>query len=109
MVGPSSGHTAGACRIALLARHLLGEKPLRAEFGLHGSFAKTGAGHGTPLALVAGVLGFRPDDPRLKESLKYAEEEGLEVAFKEVELGEVHPNTVRITLEGERGRGDPGL
>lgn len=104
MVGPSSSHTAGACRIALLARHLLGEKPLRAEFGLHGSFAKTGAGHGTHLALVAGVLGFRPDDPRLKESLGHAEEEGLEVAFKEVELGEVHPNTVRITLEGEKER-----
>lgn len=39
MVGPSSSHTAGACRLALLARHLLGEKPRRVEFGLHGSFA----------------------------------------------------------------------
>ncbi|MCH1927900.1 L-serine ammonia-lyase, iron-sulfur-dependent, subunit beta, partial [Shewanella sp. C31] len=45
MVGPSSSHTAGACRLALLARHLLGEKPRRVEFGLHGSFAKTGKGH----------------------------------------------------------------
>lgn len=104
MVGPSSSHTAGACRLALLARHLLGEKPRRVEFGLHGSFAKTGAGHGTHLALVAGVLGFAPDDERLKESLALAEREGLEVAFREVELGDVHPNTVRMVLEGERER-----
>ncbi len=104
MVGPSSSHTAGACRLALLARHLLGEKPKRVEFGLHGSFAKTGRGHGTHLALAAGVLGLRPDDERLKESLALAEREGVEVVFKEVELGDVHPNTVRMVLEGEKER-----
>lgn len=98
MVGPSSSHTAGACRLALLARHLLGEKPKRVEFGLHGSFAKTGKGHGTHLALAAGVLGLTPDDERLKESLSLAEREGVEVVFKEVELGDVHPNTVRMVL-----------
>ena len=102
MVGPSSSHTAGACRLALLARHLLGEKPKRVEFGLHGSFAKTGKGHGTHLALAAGVLGLTPDDERLKESLSLAEREGVEVVFKEVELGDVHPNTVRMVLEGRR-------
>ena len=101
MVGPSSSHTAGACRLALLARHLLGEKPKRVEFGLHGSFAKT-EGHGTHLALAAGVLGLTPDDERLKESLSLAEREGVEVVFKEVELGDVHPNTVRMVLEGRR-------
>ncbi|GAA5336567.1 L-serine ammonia-lyase, iron-sulfur-dependent subunit beta [Thermus antranikianii] len=104
MVGPSSSHTAGACHLALLARHLLGERPRRVEFGLHGSFAKTGKGHGTHLALVAGILGFTPDDERLKESLSLAEKEGLEVAFKAVELGDVHPNTVRMVLEGEKER-----
>ena len=104
MVGPSSSHTAGACRLALLARHLLGERPRRVEFGLHGSFAKTGKGHGTHLALVAGILGFTPEDERLKESLSLAEKEGLEVAFKAVELGDVHPNTVRMVLEGEKER-----
>lgn len=74
------------------------------EFGLHGSFAKTGKGHGTHLALVAGILGFTPDDERLKESLSLAEKEDLEVAFKAVELGDVHPNTVRMVLEGEKER-----
>ncbi len=102
MVGPSSSHTAGACRLGLIAHHLLGERPKRVEFGLHGSFAKTGQGHGTHLALVAGVLGLKPSDERLKEALNLAQEVGLEVAFKEVELGDVHPNTVRIHLEGEK-------
>ena len=39
MVGPSSSHTAGAVRIGLVARKLLGKDPIRAELGLHGSFA----------------------------------------------------------------------
>ena len=31
---------------------------------LHGSFARTGEGHGTDKAIVAGLMGFRPDDER---------------------------------------------
>src|SRR5680860_551235 len=44
MVGPSSSHTAGACRLALLARHCLLIEPRRVRFVLHGSFAKTARG-----------------------------------------------------------------
>ena len=47
MTGPSSSHTAGAVRIGLTARNLLGEAPKTAEILLHGSFAATGRGHGT--------------------------------------------------------------
>ena len=39
MVGPSSSHTAGALRIASIARKLLGGEPVRATFTLYGSFA----------------------------------------------------------------------
>jgi iron-sulfur-dependent L-serine dehydratase beta subunit len=60
MVGPSSSHTAGACRLGLLARGLLGGTPQRAVLELHGSFARTGEGHGTDKALVGGLLGFPP-------------------------------------------------
>ncbi|WP_041657855.1 L-serine ammonia-lyase, iron-sulfur-dependent subunit beta [Marinithermus hydrothermalis] len=104
MVGPSSSHTAGACRIALLARHMLQSPPKRVVFDLHGSFAKTGKGHGTHLALAAGVQGMRPDDPRLPQSLELAEAAGLEIHFRNAELGDVHPNTVRITLENDEER-----
>lgn len=98
MVGPSSSHTAGACRLALLARHLLLSPPTRARFALHGSFAKTAQGHGTDLALVAGVLGFQPDDGRIRDAFAEADSAGLEYEFVTEDLGDVHPNSVRIEL-----------
>lgn len=105
MVGPSSSHTAGACRLGLLARCLVGGTPERARVELHGSFARTGEGHGTDKAIVGGLMGFRPDDERIRDALGIAEREALDYRFEKTTLGEeneVHPNTVRITLE----RGD---
>ena len=69
MVGPSSSHTAGAVRIGRMARTLLGAEVARADIGLHGSFADTGRGHGTDRALVAGLLGMKPDDLGIPQSL----------------------------------------
>lgn len=104
MIGPSSSHTAGAVRIGLLARSLLGAAPTTARIELHGSFAATGKGHATDRALVAGLLEFATDDERLKESLELAEKAGLAVSFEETDLGEdVHPNTARVTLETAYG------
>ena len=100
MIGPSSSHTAGACRIGLLARAILDATPEKVEVTLHGSFAKTGRGHGTDRALVAGLLGFRPDDGRLPEALAEAERAGMSVTWGVANLGNVHPNSVRLTLEG---------
>jgi len=99
MVGPSSSHTAGACRLALLARHTLLNPPTKAVLTLHGSFAKTAKGHGTDRALAAGLLGFFPDDPRIPGALELAPREGLDLVFETKDLGDVHPNTVRIGLE----------
>jgi L-serine dehydratase len=104
MVGPSSSHTAGACRLALLARHALLFPPHQARLELHGSFAKTAKGHGTDLALAAGLLGFYPDDSRIPEAIKLAQEAGLSLEFVGKDLGDVHPNTVRITLENAQER-----
>ena len=104
MVGPSSSHTAGACRIALLARHTLGAEPQRATVTLHGSFAKTGKGHGTHLALTAGLLGSYPDDPQIPNAQSLAAAAGLELTFEEKDLGDVHPNTVRLALEAGESR-----
>ncbi|MBA2666832.1 MAG: L-serine ammonia-lyase, iron-sulfur-dependent, subunit beta [Trueperaceae bacterium] len=103
MVGPSSSHTAGACRLALLARAALARPPSEARFDLHGSFAKTARGHGTDLALVAGALGYAPDDPRIPDAFAHAEEAGLRTSFGTSDLGDVHPNSVRITLGAEEG------
>lgn len=101
MIGPSSSHTAGACRLGLVAHHLLGEAPRRAKIGLHASFAKTGRGHGTHLALIAGLLGFAPDDARLPQAFEEAKAAGLEFEFRDVDLGDVHPNTAHIELYGD--------
>lgn len=103
MVGPSSSHTAGACRLGLLARCLVGGTPERARIELHGSFARTGEGHGTDKAIVGGLMGFRPDDERLRTALEIMDREGLDYQFEKTSLGDdAHPNTVRISLE----RGD---
>src|SRR5678815_5215154 len=102
MVGPSSSHTAGACRLGLLARGLVGGTPQSARIELHGSFARTGEGHGTDKAIVGGLMGFRPDDERLRTALEIAEREGLDYRFEKTTLGEdaeVHPNTVRMTVQ----------
>jgi len=99
MVGPSSSHTAGACRLGLLARGLVGGTPETALLELHGSFARTGEGHGTDKALTGGLLGFRPDDDRLRQALEIAERDGLAYRFEKTTMeGEVHPNTVRMTV-----------
>jgi len=104
MVGPSSSHTAGACRLGLLARNLVGGTPQKARIELHGSFARTGEGHGTDKAIAGGLMGFRPDDERLRDALEIAQGEGLDYVFEKTTLGDdAHPNTARITVErGER-------
>jgi L-serine dehydratase len=103
MVGPSSSHTAGACRLGLLARCLVGGTPQSARIELHGSFARTGEGHGTDKAIVAGLMGFRPDDDRIRTALEIAEKEGLNFRFEKTTLDDdAHPNSVRMTLD----RGD---
>jgi L-serine dehydratase len=102
MVGPSSSHTAGACRLGLMARAILGDTPERAVIRLHGSFAATGEGHGTHRAIVGGLVGLAPDDLRLRMAYEEAERAGLTWEFETVDLGqEAHPNTA--ILEVSRG------
>lgn len=103
MVGPSSSHTAGAVRMGRIARHLLGETPRRAEILLHGSFAATGAGHGTDRALTAGLLDMEPDDTRIPRSFELARAAGMEVTLGRISLRDAHPNTALLRLEGAAG------
>lgn len=103
MIGPSSSHTAGAARLGKVARTIFAKKPDYAYIGLYGSFAKTGRGHGTDKALVAGILGMDPDDVRIRESFAYAKEEGLEFKIEELSQKEEHPNTACIILKDKEG------
>jgi L-serine dehydratase len=99
MVGPSSSHTAGAVRLGALARAIFGEQPEIAHIELHGSFADTGEGHGTHIALIAGLLGLNCDDPRIPDSYELARSEKLSFSFNDIQLDDAHPNTARFTLE----------
>ncbi|MFC0470874.1 L-serine ammonia-lyase, iron-sulfur-dependent subunit beta [Halalkalibacter kiskunsagensis] len=98
MIGPSSSHTAGAARIGRVARTLFEKQPKKVVITLYGSFAKTYKGHGTDLALVAGLLDFDTFDERIPNSLEIAEKTGMEVIFQtEVAVTE-YPNTVKINM-----------
>lgn len=100
MIGPSSSHTAGAVRLGYVARKILEEEPVKAVIQLSGSFAQTYRGHGTDKALIAGILGFPPDDMRIRDSLDHADKMGLEYEFICENIPGAHPNTARITLTG---------
>lgn len=103
MIGPSSSHTAGAARLGKVARKICGEEVQKVIFMLHGSFAKTYKGHGTDRALVAGILGMEPNDEDLRYSMEIATEKGLDFRFVEADLGEEHPNTVKIVMTNKQG------
>lgn len=99
MIGPSSSHTAGAARLSRIAKDIAGDGFYKVVFMLHGSFAQTYKGHGSDKALVGGILGFDPDDANIKTSLEQAKEKGIEIEFEKIDLGFVHPNTVKIVFK----------
>ncbi|MGL5348097.1 MAG: L-serine ammonia-lyase, iron-sulfur-dependent subunit beta [Peptostreptococcaceae bacterium] len=104
MIGPSSSHTAGAARLGKTASKIAGKPVKEVKFLLHGSFAETYKGHGTDKALVGGILGFQPDDARIKNSFEIANEQGVKFEFIKTDLGDnVHPNTVKIEMLLEDG------
>ena len=98
MVGPSSSHTAGAVRIANIARSLARHKILHANIFFHGSFAQTYHGHGTDLAIIGGLLGLRPDDERMIHAFDLANDNGLTFCIRTIHIQGAHPNTVALEL-----------
>lgn len=104
MIGPSSSHTAGACRIGKVAYSLLGGIAKRAEIVFHGSFAKTYRGHGTDKAIVAGILGMDTDDERIRDSFEHAKNAGMEIMINTGYFEDAHPNTARVALFDAEGK-----
>jgi len=104
MVGPSSSHTAGASRVGCVARQLLNDEPKKAFITLYNSFAKTYRGHGTDKAIIGGILGFGPDDVRLRDSHELAKDAGLVWEFSLVEdSAKFHSNAAHVKLLGKGG------
>jgi len=103
MIGPSSSHTAGACRIGKVGNKMCKGDISHVRFLLHGSFSQTYKGHGTDRALVGGILGFDPDDERIVESFAIAKALGIKFEFLKADLGDVHSNTVKIEIQKSSG------
>jgi L-serine dehydratase len=101
MIGPSSSHTAGAARLAKVAKDVVDNEFHKVIFYLHGSFGKTFEGHGTDKALVAGILGMEPSDENLRDSFEIAKSKNIDFEFIEADLGYQHPNTVKIVFKFE--------
>lgn len=98
MIGPSSSHTAGAARLGLVARQLLGCRPERAVVTFYGSFAETYLGHGTDLAMAGGLLGYDTDDSRIPRAIRDAAAAGMHIGFERGRGPAPHPNTARIRV-----------
>jgi L-serine dehydratase len=99
MIGPSSSHTAGVVRIARASLKLLGGVPEEAEIIFYNSFARTYEGHGSDRAIIAGLLDYKTDDKRIKDSLELAKQHGLTYHFKSIgNASALHPNTIRLNL-----------
>ena len=103
MIGPSSSHTAGAARLARVARTLAGAPFTHVSFGLHGSFHDTYLGHGTDKALLAGALGIREDDEALQNAPALAKEAGITYDYSRADLADMHENSVEITFRMTKG------
>lgn len=102
MIGPSSSHTAGACRIGYTAQSIIKLSITEVTFVLYGSFAKTYKGHGTDIALLGGFLGMKPDDERIVNAYQMAENRGLKFNFIVSNDDSEHPNTVKIIAKTTR-------
>jgi len=124
-VGPSSSHTVGPMRAAHdfvveLQRRGLLDQVRRIEAKLYGSLSATGIGHGTDRAVVAGLMGARPDevDPdflvgavdavRIDGELPLAGKTTVPFDWaRDLRLLPVslpyHPNAMRLAAHGEAG------
>ncbi|MEB3287954.1 MAG: L-serine ammonia-lyase, iron-sulfur-dependent subunit beta [Vampirovibrionales bacterium] len=99
MVGPSSSHTAGAVRLANLARSVATGEIESVEFILYNSFAKTYKGHGTDKGLLSGIMDYGVEDERIRDAFSLAKTHGLPYKFTCFE-GKNHysPNTVTFKI-----------
>ncbi len=106
MRGPSSSHVAAAARMGRLAQMGAGGRVVKAlvEYDQNGSLAETHDGQGSDMGLVCGLLSLELADPRVKDALKLAEEEGLSVQFRVLDYGAVHPNHYRISVTDATGQ-----
>ena len=115
MTGPSSSHTAGACRIGRLARSWLkalpteGMKDRTLEVLMEGSFRTTGEGHRSDAAVLGGLLGWWPSNANLKDARGCFQLEKARKTGKNLEEGTWPPGEADCAGHEHPANGDfPG-
>ncbi len=105
MVGPSSSHTCAPSRIGYMAQQLLkgNLKKCIIEFAKDGAYTKMYKGQRSDMGYVNGLLGRRPEDPRLKYAFEDARNLGVEIVFQIVDFPPVVPNISHLILESDIG------
>lgn len=105
MVGPSSSHTCAPSRIGFLCQQLISGQLKRAviAFAKEGAYTLMYKGQRSDMGYVNGLLGRRPEDPRLRNAFSDAEKAGVEVLFTIEDFDPIVPNISHITLENAEG------
>lgn len=105
MIGPSSSHTAGACRLGRVVNKIIDGGIVReVKIQLSGSFARTYRGHGTDRAILAGIMGYHSWDTQIRDAMEIADKRGIRYSFIPEDISGAHPNTARITYVCEDGK-----
>ncbi len=100
MRGPSSSHTAASWRIARIALELLNQPLAKAliEFDRDGAWAPNYREQGTTMGMNGGLLGLEITDERMKDTERYARQQGITIKYQISTFPTNHSNTARLTL-----------
>lgn len=105
MVGPSSSHTCGPARIGFLSQQLIRGRLKSAivEFAKEGAYALMYKGQRSDLGFASGLLGYRPEDPRLRQSFQLARDANIDIEFKVSDFPPIVPNHAILTMTSDTG------
>ena len=103
MRGPSSSHSAAACRIGLLLRQLMHEQitAIVVDYDPNGSLVTTHESQGTDMGLYGGLLGWEADDEQMPHYRSALEKAGIETIVNYLDYQAPHPNYYRISISNQ--------
>ena len=105
MRGPSSSHVAGGARIASLVRQSMKNRIVKAvvDFDVNGALAASHDGHGTDMGFTCGLLGIDLSYPGVDQYEQLALEHGLDIEYRILDYGAVHPSNYRMEITDAAG------
>lgn len=104
MRGPSSSHSAAACRIGLLLRDLMQAEihNVIIDYDPNGSLVTTHESQGTDMGLYGGLMGWNAADVRMMDYQKHLKDSGIQVKVNYISYGAEHPNNYRIQISNAK-------